>query len=76
METDSSQQLAEALAEIERLRQREAELEQALSAYEAIQAMRRGTLAEAGERWRQHQEAASFTWGVPPNAPGHEETKP
>ena len=63
--TDSSPALADALAELERLRARVAELE-------AAAALHYGTMGVAEPR----SETISFTWNVPPNAPGHEEDQP
>jgi hypothetical protein len=55
--TDSSQRLADALAEIDRLRARILELEAALM-------LRNGTLGTP-----QRSETISFEWNVPPSTP-------
>jgi hypothetical protein len=56
-EPDSNQRLADALAEIERLRARIVELE-------AAAALRHGSFREP-----QQSETISFEWNVPPSTP-------
>jgi hypothetical protein len=64
--SDTDTRLAEALAEIERLRARQQELESVVASLLAQVAVIRGSLAMAKPT---PDEPTRFTWNVPPSTP-------